>query len=157
MVMNRELGLVSFYVDGSQVASASTVSLGDVLVGDVTSGQALTIGQDPTGTFAADGEYDIDDLAVWSRALGANEVQAVHTLGESGQSITGTVPVTMTVQQTTNGCVINFAAGVLKSAPTLLGPWTTVPGATAPSYTYVPSEATNQFFRVETSGGATLQ
>jgi hypothetical protein len=161
MTLNRELGFLTLYVDGSQIGIATVASLGDELLGNVTSGNAITIGQDPSGSYKGTGqatfEYDIDDLAVWSRPLSLSEVQAVYTIGQAGQSVTGTVQETMTVQQTASGCQLNWTTGVLQSAPTVTGPWTAVPGATAPSYQYTPSGTTNQFFRVQLSGGGTLQ
>ena len=154
LVINRELEYAAVYVDGRQAGFQSLDSLGDVLLGNLSTGNAIFIGQDPTGTYGVSGEYDIDDLILWGRALAAGEVQAVYTLGQAGQSISnGFVPETLTLLQTPNGCQLNWTSGVLQSAPTLLGPWAAVPGATAPSFQFTPSSPTNQFFRVQLNGG----
>ena len=76
--------------------------------------------------------------------------------GKTGQTITGNVQQTLTVQLTANGCLINWATGVSYPPPTLQGPWAAVPGATTPSYNYMPSGTTNQFFRAVFNGGGSL-
>jgi len=153
LVINRELGQVEVFVDGSEVYSQPLEFEGTSLLGDLADPNinTVTIGSDPTGTYGVAGQYDIDDFAMWSRALQPDEVQTIYTLGQAGQSINGSGGFgsqTITVQRTANGATISWSSGTLQSAPTLLGPWTAVPGATAPSYNYTPSGPTNQFFRV---------
>jgi hypothetical protein len=151
LVINRELEVAVVYVDGNPVASQTLVSLGDVLLGDLTdpNNNTLTIGQDPTGTYGVAGEYDIDDLVLWNRALLPSEVRAVYVLGQAGQSIiNGFVPETLTAQFSAGALQLTWNSGALQSAPTVLGPWTDVSGASAPSYN-VPIGTGNQFFRVK--------
>jgi len=159
MVVNREQAQVELYVDGIEIYSRTTVSLGDTLLGDLTDPtiNTLTLGSDPTGTYGVAGEYDIDDFALWGRALSPAEVQAIYTLGQADEPIeNGYLPETLVVQPIAHGFQLNWASGTLQSASTLLGPWAAVPGATAPSYQIVPTPGTNQFFRVQLSGSGTL-
>jgi hypothetical protein len=152
MVINRELEVVQLFVDGNEVYAQPLEADGVVLLGDLTDPNinTLTIGSDPTGTYGVAGQYDIDDFALWSRPLAPDEIQTIYTLGQAGMSFnngSAPPPETLSVQRTTNGATITWTAGTLQSAPTVLGPWVPVPGATAPSYQYI-SSGTNVFFRV---------
>ncbi len=150
LVINRDTEQAQLFVDGNEVYSQPLETDGTVLLGDLTDPNinTLTIGSDPTGTYGVPGQYDIDDFALWMRPLALDEIQTIYTLGQSGASFTGGAPPqTLSVQRTANGAQISWAAGTLQSAPTLLGPWNPVPGASAPSYQYVPGGPTNVFFR----------
>jgi hypothetical protein len=157
MVINRDAAYVALFVDGAEVYAQPLEYEGNSLLGDLTTGNALTIGSDPTGTYGVPGQYDIDDFALWSRPLAPAEVQAIYTLGQAGEPIeNGYLPETVGVQLIAHGFQLNWASGTLQSAPTVLGPWTAVEGAAAPSYQVVPTPGTNQFYRVQLSGSGTL-
>ncbi len=48
---------------------------------DLTSGLPLNLGQDGTGSYSHNLAGDVDDLAIWNRALGFEEVQALYASG----------------------------------------------------------------------------
>jgi hypothetical protein len=56
----------------------------------------------------------------------------------------------MSVQLSAGSLVISYASGTLESATSVDGPWTTVPGAAAPTATLTPSGA-QLFYRVKVS------
>ena len=56
-------------------------------------------------------------------------------------------PLTFSVVRSGPNLVLNWPAGILLQAPTLLGPWTTNNAASPPSYTVSPTNA-SQFFRI---------
>jgi hypothetical protein len=68
-------GVVARYVvgGGSSIAAA----------GNVDTGRAANIGQDPTGHYTESGSADIDDLGVWRRALTALEASSIYMAGVS--------------------------------------------------------------------------
>jgi hypothetical protein len=91
----------------------------------------------------------IDDLAIWTRTLGADEVQAIYQAGLQGKDVT-TVGggVTPTVTFTTSGSNITVTfTGTKLEGTTSLNPgatWTTV--ATTSPYTE-PATTGIKFFR----------
>jgi hypothetical protein len=154
MSVDRNAGVVSTYVDGALCGSASLTA---VNFGSLTN-NAMTIGQDPTGTYGVNGEYDIDDLGYWSRALTASEAQTVCELGRAGVTFDSVQPVGLTIRWNGSAAVLNWGAGVLQSAPTVAGPWTTVTNATVPSYLFSPAPTgANVFFRVLVNGDGVVQ
>ena len=48
---------------------------------DLNSGLPLNLGQDGTGSYAHNLSGDIDDLAIWSRALTFDEIHAIYAAG----------------------------------------------------------------------------
>ena len=48
---------------------------------DLNSGLPLNLGQDGTGTYAHNLSGDIDDLAIWSRALTLDEIHSIYAAG----------------------------------------------------------------------------
>jgi hypothetical protein len=86
---DRTNGMVT-YVDG--VAANFTVQSGSSVAaaGNIDTGQAAIIGQDPTGQYEETGSGDIDDLGVWRRALTALEAASIYMAGVSNHlSFTG--------------------------------------------------------------------
>lgn len=142
--VNRK-GNVVTYLDGVQVDSRSASTLGNV---DTTSG-VFNIGQDPSGAYAETGEADIDDLGIWRRTLTAYDAYAIHYVGRNrGASFDSATAATLAIETGTTGLKISWdSGGTMEQADSVLGPWTTVPGATSP-YTVEPA-GTGKFFRVK--------
>jgi hypothetical protein len=87
--IDRVKGMVS-YLDG--VSAHYTVQGGSSVAaaGNIDTGRAATIGQDPTGKYRESGSADIDDLGVWRRALTALEASSIYMAGVSNHlSFTG--------------------------------------------------------------------
>lgn len=77
-------GAATLYA-GSPEGHLHTIS-GDIqTVGDLNSGLNWHIGQDGTGSHAFNLKADLDDFAVWSRALSLNEVQRIFNKGEGSE------------------------------------------------------------------------
>jgi hypothetical protein len=119
-------------------------------IGNITSTNAATIGQDPTGQYAqsSDGNFSIDDLGVWNRALTALEAASIYTAGINNQvSFVGATNIGITVSAVlTNAQLqLSWTSGSLQSATDLLGPWTTLSNVTSPYTTNL--VGTQKFFR----------
>ncbi len=142
--VNRK-GNVVTYLNGVQVDTRSASTLASV---DTTSG-VFNIGQDPTGEYGETGEADIDDLGVWRRTLTAYDAYAIHYVGRThGSSFDSATAPTLSIGIVEGKPQIAWdGAGTVEQADSLLGPWTTVPGATSP-YTVEPVGA-GKFFRVK--------
>lgn len=131
------------YLDGVQVAFGPIDGLGSV-----DTGGPINIGQDPTGGYGQPGEGDLDDVAVWSRALTAAEAFAVYYVGENyGRSFDTYGPVTLIFTNTGEQSILSWQAGTLMEAENPNGPWSVVPGAAAPNYRVSPV-ASARFYRV---------
>jgi hypothetical protein len=125
------------YLDGREVDSRN-----DSAIGNLDTGNSVSIGQDPTGTYPEQGYYDLDDLGVWRRDLSAFEVQTIYIAGlVSGLSF---VDITPTITVVGSQVRITYQAGTLQSADFVNGPYTDVPGASSP-YTITPTG--NKFYR----------
>jgi hypothetical protein len=137
---------VTTWVDGVKVHSKSIAGLDF----NLDTGLEVVIGQDANGTYAEAGAFEMDDLGVWRRALTDFEAQAIHLVGNQyGRSFDVAPPTEVIVSFSVDGSnlVLGWTSGTLEGAPTINGPWTSVPGATAPSTVVVPSES-QRFFRV---------
>jgi len=146
-VVDRSQSLASAYVDSFLASTWSIAGLGTLEYGN-----ALTIGQDPTGSYGA-ATFDLDDLGIWKRPLTASEVTKMYTAGKTGSRSFNSVapPVTLTITPSGTSLILNYAAGTLLQS-TNLGTgavWAPVAGASAPSYTFTPGTG-NRYFRVET-------
>lgn len=132
------------YLDGVQVDSrlaAPGVNL--------TTGNDVCIGQDPTGTYAEAGSADLDDLAIWKRALAPDEVDCLYTVGKLyARSFDTFGPVNILARRSGANMELIWQAGTLEGADKVDGPWTTVSGVSAPYYSVAPSEAA-KFYRVK--------
>jgi hypothetical protein len=100
-------------------------------------------------TLAANGNYfngQIDEVAVFDRALTAEEVQNLYQLGNAAA-------VTLVIERTPTGVLLTWPSGTLQSTDVIESApletiWTDVPGATSPFPVPIGEETTNQFFRV---------
>ena len=120
-------------------------------IGNINTAGPFNIGQDPTGVYKEQGSADLDDLAVWRRALSPYEAYAIHYAAtNSGASFD--VPGSVTLNLSSSGTNLVLAwkpgptLGTLLQATNLAGPWTPVP-VYVPSYTVQPTNAM-KFFRL---------
>jgi hypothetical protein len=112
----------------------------------------FNIGQDPSGTYA-DGivaAADMDDFGFWRRSLTAYEARAIYTAGEAGHSFDVAAPAsqTLSVKRVGAQLELSWTAGTLEASDTVNGAYTTVSGASAPTYTVTPSNAA-KFYRLK--------
>ena len=142
LVVDRSLQVSSAYVDGVLLSSLSTVGLGTM-----NFGQLITIGQDPTGNYGS-ATFDLDDVGIWRRALSGYEAASAYAAAAvSAQSFDVYGPVNLSLQQVGANLDLSWQAGTLLQANSAAGPYTPVPGATAPFYRTTPSSSA-KFFRV---------
>lgn len=151
-VMDRRAGNVT-YLDGivSQFTREGTTSTTLSAAGDIDTGAAATIGQDPSGRYGELGSADIDDLGVWRRALTPLEAAAIYVAAASNQLsfVGGPTTFTLAIETTANKLVkLSWTAGTLQSADTVQGPYANVTGAGSP-YTVAPSESVQKFYRLQ--------
>jgi hypothetical protein len=150
------------YVDGQQVAvtdyladinppSIQFISMGEQLnLSDPA--DPTSLGPDPTNPKPLVGQ--LDDVALWNRALTAQEVQLAYTAGAAHKAVTTVVevpPVTepkLTTSKLGNTLTINFDAGKLQSTTSLApgATWTDVTNPTQSPYSEQMT-ATTKFFR----------
>ena len=71
-VVDRSQQMALVYIDGVLQNSWSIVSLGSLEFGN-----AITIGQDPTGNYGTE-TFSMDDLGIWRRALTSYEVASIY-------------------------------------------------------------------------------
>lgn len=131
------------YLDGVEVDSEALAS-----VGELDNSNPVTIGQDPSGTYAESGSADLDDLGIWRRALTPTEASAIYITGVNGTSFDTYGPVTINLTQTSDNLIMSWQAGTLVESDSLTGKWTPVAGAVAPNYSVKPGTG-NKFYRVQ--------
>lgn len=74
--LNRESDLTG-YIDGKSIGSTDATGLGDI-----DTGADLEVGADPTESIYFEG--DIDEIRIYDRALGADEVKALYSYDNGG-------------------------------------------------------------------------
>jgi hypothetical protein len=123
----------SLYVDGALVANntVATPPIGDNF--------DVWIGGSPDYGTARLLHAKIAHATVFNRALTPVQIQNLNAGIYSA-------PVSLAISRSGSSFVLNWPAGILLQAPSLLGPWTTNGAATSP-YT-IPVTSSNQFFRV---------
>jgi hypothetical protein len=108
-------------------------------------GQPLEIGYTSDPSFR---DYNglLDDVRYYSAELTESQISTIYTTGALADTNDLQMQLNFTAPPE-NGFILNWLEGsaVLQSAPSLMGPWTDLPGATSP-YTIVPA-AGQQFFR----------
>ncbi len=135
------------YLDGVKV---NATAIGTASGWDLRTALPWTIGQ-AGGSYAEPGVFEMDDLGVWRSVLTDYDAQAIYIVGQNyGRSFDTTAPVevTMQIQKTANGVVIQWSNGTLESADAVTGPWSTVNGANPPNMTVTPSGGA-KFYRVK--------
>ena len=136
------------YLDGVQVDSRL-----DTGAGNLDTGNAVTIGQDPTGLYAEDGSATIDDMAVWRRSLSAAEAFSVYYAAtNSNLSFDTPGKAALSIARSGSNLVISWVPGAtlgtLLQADSPTGPWTPVSGVYSPSYLYTPTTS-QKYFRLQ--------
>jgi hypothetical protein len=138
------------YLDGQQVGvtdylaeinppNIDYISAGAVL--NVDASEPPVLGLDATAPNILIGR--LDDMAVWTRALSADEVSRVFAAGNQGQSLSTVVveppdeEAEMTVAKNGNQITISWTGTgfTLQSSATVTGGWAPVAGVTGSSYT----------------------
>ena len=143
LTVDRDAATALTYFDGAQVATTGISSLGSV-----DNGSTISIGQDPTGLYPEPGSADLDDLGVWRRVLTPLEVYEIFYSGSHfGAALDAYGPVSLAVTTSGGKALVVWQAGTLLQADTLAGPWTAVPGATAPTFQVSPGTGA-KFYRV---------
>jgi len=84
-VLDRNKQCVT-YLDGNLAKSFKITGTSTAAAKTIDTGAPVTIGQDPTGIYAETGSGDIDDLAVWTRALTPLEAASVFAAATAGFS-----------------------------------------------------------------------
>jgi hypothetical protein len=88
-VIDRVNGMVT-YLDGGVARFTVQGGSSVAAAGNIDTGRAAVIGQDPTGKYRESGSADMDDLGVWRRALTALEASSIYMAGVSNHlSFTG--------------------------------------------------------------------
>ncbi|MBX3747984.1 MAG: Ig-like domain-containing protein [Verrucomicrobiae bacterium] len=88
------------------------------------------------GVFDGSGNHftgEIDEVAIFDKAIPADRVAAHFRAGKEGGSAPGSDPATLIVSRTATGVTLAWeGGGTLETAPAVTGPWTPVAGASSP-------------------------
>jgi len=154
------------FVANSQTASVTLMEDGLVTGSFAYKGQLLAsssqlyIGGDPCDTNPGQAYWDgeIEDLAIWTRALSSQELTSIFNAGLAGEPLLSLIPVQLAVKQLVSNVIVswptNFTGYTLQST-TNLGPsaiWSTnvpAPVVVNGQYTVTNSiSGAQQFFRL---------
>jgi hypothetical protein len=112
-VTHDRSGMASFYQDGVQIGAADISDIGDINTASILSpvdGAPQTIGIGQDGTRGLNYRSDVqtlqnnlDDLAIWNRALTSGEVLSLAVLGRQGTSLSAITPAMELVAGDVNG------------------------------------------------------
>jgi hypothetical protein len=136
LYINGALVATTDYTENINAPAMKHLSIGGMVTLDAASS---TIDLDPADARLLPGQ--IDDLALWTRGLTANEVSQIFTAGKAGQGATtvkvtvppvGTAPGKLQVSFSAGNVSITWDNGKLQSAAAANGPWTDVANATSP-------------------------
>ncbi len=142
-VVDRAAAEARVYVDGVLAGSWSVAGMGSL-----SSTYWPTIGSDPTGAYGS-ATFDMDDLGIWRRALTSYEAASIYGAAQnSGQSFDVYGPLKVAIAAMDGNVDVSWQAGTLLESTSITGPYTAVPGATAPFYRITPG-TTPMFFRVQ--------
>lgn len=143
-VFNRTEQTATTYLDG---VSANVTSLDGV--GDTDTGGGFNVGQTSGGDYAQDSDVGLDDLGFWRRALAPEEVRAIYSAGANYRNTFDTYgPVELQILRSGARVLLVWPSGVLLQSDSPNGPWTPVPGASAPNH-WVSPEVGTRFFRIQ--------
>ncbi|MFO1476311.1 MAG: LamG-like jellyroll fold domain-containing protein [Verrucomicrobiota bacterium] len=148
-VFDRAAGTTITYLDGVPAHYVKTLGGSNLKdAGNIDTGLAAVIGQDPTGRYGETGSGDIDDLGVWRKALTPLEAASIYSAAASNHLSYVSPPVTISAQRlSATQLQITWSFGTLQSASSVQGPYTDVPSATSP-YTVIPGATAAQFYRL---------
>ena len=125
------------YVDGVQVvvedylAEINPPDIPYLSIGarlDLDTSEPPVLGPDPDAPNLMLGP--LDDIALWTRALTADEVARIYAAGKLGQPVESVIvkpPVvagTLEVKLDQSNVTVSWDHGTLQTAPTVAGPWT---------------------------------
>ncbi len=149
-IVDRSNAVASVYVDGNFAGSWSIDGLGTL----ITSG-AVTMGQDPTGTYGVAGNFDLDDVGIWRQVIDPISARSIYYAGKAGHSFDTPAPAVVTVtlgtpQVAGTNVTVTWtpASGTLYASPAIAGSsvnWVAV--GTGGSVT-LPITSTARFFKV---------
>jgi hypothetical protein len=134
------------YLDGRPAHSNKQAGTFSGAAGNVDTGNAFTIGQDPTGMYGESGEGYVDDLGVWRKALTPLEAASIYMAAISNNLSYAGAPITLSAQKTGNQLKLSWPAGMLQSADVVTGPYTDV---TPVSPATVNLTGSKKFYRVK--------
>ncbi|HEY5909837.1 MAG TPA: LamG-like jellyroll fold domain-containing protein [Verrucomicrobiae bacterium] len=145
--ISRHAGAVT-YLDGKVARENLQGGTTAAAAGDITTGAAATIGQDPNGTYNEPGSADIDDLGVWRKALSPLEAASIYMAAISNKvSFAAGGPISLTITRVSaNQIQISWPAGTLQAADKADGPYTPI-SASSPYPVTIPATG-NKFYRV---------
>jgi hypothetical protein len=130
-VVDRGAGSVTTYLDGAVAHYSKAAGNSVNAAGNIDTTNPTIIGQDPTGLYPEDGEFDIDDLGVWRKALSPLEAGSIYAAAKfSSLSFTNTATSlpSLKIQSIGGGkVVLTWPLGNLQSATSVTGPYTTMP------------------------------
>lgn len=143
VTVDRGTAVTQTYLDGVLASTRSIAGLGSIDVGG-----AVTIGQDPSHTYAEAGVFTLDDIGIWRRALTPVEVANIESAGSAGNSFDTVAPPMLSITRSGANLQVSWspAIGILLEANSATGPWTT--NGSASPYTVGPSNAA-KFYRVQ--------
>lgn len=140
-------GLGNTYLDGILVDSRSITAF----AGTLDTAHIVNIGQVGTADYAVTFGADVDDLAVWRRALSPTEAQSIYLLARNyARSFDTYGPVLLSIRKSGGTLELVWQTGTLLQADKIDQPlvtWTPVPNATAPYFRVTPGPG-SKFYRV---------
>jgi hypothetical protein len=146
-VVSRGAGTVQLYVDGTFQITGGVVT-------DFPTNTDMNLGRFNAGSFAFQGMIDearihggIDDSNwVWAdyQTVASNAVFSAYSSVTNAISL----PITVSITPLGSQVVLHWSSGTLQSATQVNGPYSNVPGATAPYYTNTPTGGA-EFYRVQ--------
>lgn len=145
-VLDRN-GPSTVYLDG--VPSPLTKEQGTAFsaAGDISTGAAATIGQDPTGAYGEFGSADIDDLGVWRRALTPYEAASIYVAGSRSKVSFVDGSVTLHTEVTADRQLkLTWSSGTLQASDAVSGVYQDV-SASSPHTVLLNGQT--RFFRVK--------
>lgn len=155
--VSRSTGSVKSYVDGNLNDSAAITTKGSIDTFALATPKVINIGQDGTGGYTDGGasqiEFVMDDLAIWRRALPADQVAAIYLAGAAGNPVASLASsgVAPTLAATLSGGSLNVtwtgSGYTLEGSSTLGGTYSPVAGAGANSAS-IPTTGSQLFLRL---------
>lgn len=136
-------GKASVYRDGVLEDQRSITS---AAAWNLDTGMTWSIGQ-AGGSYGETAAFDIDDMGIWRRALSGYEALSIYNAALAGRSFDVQGPVNLYLNYSGGNFDLSWQTGTLLQSTTVQGPWTPVPGATAPFYRTTPAGAA-MFYRV---------
>ena len=122
-------GNIVTYVDGAAIDSRFATTE------DLDTGFNTVIGQGAFFDYAQVGSFQMDDLGVWRRALSPSEAYNLwYVAANYGRSFENYGPVLLQLRRNGSSLQLIWQAGTLEESPSVTGPWTSVSGASSPTY-----------------------